>query len=110
MTGETVTIVEPGSRTDERGNIVADWSEDVVATTTVGDALWAPARASVAGGESHAGGRQGVVDEGALYLRPGVAIAATWRVVLRGLVYEVDGPPGVWDGGGVEVALRRVTG
>lgn len=109
MTGETITVVSPGSTTDARGNTVADWSDEATSSTTYGDALWAP-RHELGQGEDHTNGRQGVVAAGVLYLRPGAVVAATDRVIVRGLTFEVDGEPGVWDGGGVEVPLRRTTG
>lgn len=106
MIGETVTVITPASTTDERGNTVADWSDDTVTSTVVSGALWAPSTQT----EDRADGRQGVPITGTLYLPQATSIAATDRVVVRGDVFDVNSEPAVWGDAGVEVLLRRSRG
>jgi hypothetical protein len=67
-------------------------------------------------GETGERGRQGVIVGLSLYAPAGVVIRHTDRVEHNGVLYEVEGEPGVWENPftgsrpGTEVALRRATG
>jgi hypothetical protein len=108
MTGETVTILRPGTSTttDVYGNPVpgADTRTDVtgclVAPRLQGDATEA--------------GRQGVIIGTTVYFPTGTEVRATDRLEVRGEVHLIEGDPGWWNGalGGwdTECATRRVEG
>jgi hypothetical protein len=80
---------------------VAEWSEQALIAPRSGD-------------EDQADGRQAVVELLELFMTPGADIAAHDRVVVRGDLFEVDGPPSRWGRqsgeAGVVVRARRVTG
>jgi hypothetical protein len=109
MIGETVTLIRrTRTGTDADGNDV--WTDTPVVVPRC--AVWP--RTAV---ETLAGGRQDTSIVGlSLLAPPGTVIAVTDRITARGLTWEVDGEPGVWDSAltgsraGVEVALRRVSG
>lgn len=109
--GETVTVHRvTAAAQDEYGNDV-----DVMTDIEIsGVALW-PRTASEAANPDTAAATRVVVGLTAL-IPPGFAVTATDRITARGMLYEVDGEPGVWRSYitahdvGTEIALRRVEG
>lgn len=98
---------------DEYGNDVR------VATRTPVDALAVWPRSSIGGASSteDTQGRDTVIVGLTAVLPFGTTVHATDRLEYGGLVWEIQGEPGVWgpspftgDVAGVEVALRRVEG
>jgi hypothetical protein len=105
--GETVTLLRSTvTGQDGYGNDVRTETEVEVA----GCAVWPR------GSTEQTAGRATVIVGLTAVLPPGTAVAATDRMRVRGLVYAVDGEPGVWTSpltgteAGTEVALTRVTG
>lgn len=68
------------------------------------------------GSESTGGGKDQVSSQPQAYLPSGTAVTSTSVLVIRGLRYEVDGTPNVWQSPltgrkpGIAVPLKRVTG
>lgn len=109
MTGETVTILRPGTPTTDRyGNPVA--GADV--RIDVEGCAVAPRQA----GDATEQGRQGVIVGMTVYFPSGTDVRATDRLEVRGETHVVEGDPGRWVSPftsverGVEVATRRVEG
>ncbi len=108
--GETVTVKRPATTTDSHGDAVPDWTDT---TDTDADNV---AVAPSAGDEDASQRVAGVTADLTIYAPTGTDIAATDRVSVRGVDYEVVGPVEDWrspysaDRPGVTVALRRVTG
>lgn len=97
----TITRLRPPAR-DDHGDIPTDALDELA----LDGFLVAPAAAR------DLTGRDGNVQRLDLY-RSGassVDIAATDRVEVDGLVYEVDGIPEAWPGGGVVVHVWRAVG
>jgi hypothetical protein len=107
MRTETVTILRPGTPTQDRyGNDVP--GPDV--RTDVDGCLVAPRLA----GDVAQAGRQGVIVGTTVYFPKGTEVRSTDRLEVRGETHEIDGDPGWWNGApghrDVEVATRRVEG
>lgn len=106
--GEPVTFVEeiPGGR-DEMG---LPTPGTVVETVVEGCAIW-PRTSS-----EQDQARSQVIVGLTVFIPPGVDVPATDKARVRGVLYEVDGEPGLYrspltgHASGTEVALRRVTG
>lgn len=107
----TVTVhrYAPGPP-DRHGNPVPAWDAGV----PVPGCVLAPQT----GSEPVEAGRDAVITTATLYAPPGTAIGAQDHVTTSdGTLWDVDGPPQVWDRnpftrspGGVAAALRRVEG
>lgn len=111
--GDTVTIVRPGPPTrDEYGN---DVPGPAVETVVPGCGI-SPRDSTGAGSNEIVQGRDTVVAGLLLYAPSGTDIRATDRVRVAGVLYEVDGQPGVFRSpftgslGPVVAALSLVTG
>lgn len=93
MTGETVTVLTPGTVTDPySGEDSPSWNVPPSTSVDV-TALGIEPRPS---GEPVQDARNQVVSGFTLYLPPDVAISAQARVVIRGGTYDVLGDPAVW--------------
>jgi hypothetical protein len=108
VTGETVTILRPGSSTrDPHGNDVpgADVETDVEHC-----AVWPT------GSDEQVQGQDQVTDRMSVLFPYGTTVYATDRLWIRGLVYQVAGVSQSWSSpftgtrAGVEVQADRVTG
>lgn len=94
----TVTVVRPGGRDN--------FGEDHPATRhTIDGCLLAP-RGS---GEDRTFSNT-VITGAELFTPPGADLAATDRVIARGVTYEVEGDVGDWGPAGKQAALTRRTG
>lgn len=109
MTGETITVLRPGSTTDRYDNVVADWTAPT--RTDITGCAVAPRSTS----EENIG-RQAVIIGLTVYTPAGADIRPSDRVEVRGDVHEVDGEIGDWRNPftgtrpGLEVQLKRVAG
>ena len=107
---ETVTIRRPTTTTDRYGNTVSDWSDP---TDTTADALAIYPRSE--GDPEINAGRTAVIVGLTVLLPIDTDVAPTDRMVVRSVVYAIEGEPGEyrapwgWEPG-IEVALRRVDG
>ncbi len=91
-----------GTVTDDFGNTRLDW---VTAAVT-------PARAFLQPGSvrEDTQGRDVQVADHVLFLEPDARVTGRSRVRYGAKVYEVVGPPRVWQGSHVEADLRRIEG
>lgn len=109
MIGETVTKLTATTTTDAYNNVVHDWSN--------------PTEEDIPGAGFDPGtmnedlnGRTAVIVHPTLYLPPGQTVAATNRVRVRGLDYEVVGEVAEWvnpftgEHPGGTLSLKRVEG
>ena len=93
---ESVTFVEAGTRTDpySQETVKDDWGNPVTVLTV--DALVEPIAAS----EPLQDGRQAVIVGYRLYVPDvRVTVSPSWRAVVRGATWGVDGKPAEWDWG-----------
>lgn len=110
--GETVTRLRPLGL-DQFGDPLPG---TITELDIPGCAVW-PRDGNAAGGNENTDFRNTVISGLMILAPPGSDIEPTDRFRVRGLVYEVDGEPGVWGPSpltgteaGVQVALKRVEG
>ena len=97
---ETVVRVRP-PETDNTGDPVPGTGSEL----SIEGCLYAPG--PVLERNDHAAQ---VGEDGTVYAPEGVDVEATDRLIIRGVVYEVDGHPQWWRGAGVVIGVKRVTG
>lgn len=110
--GETVTLVRPPGR-DQYGDPLPGTGTE---TDYHSCAVW-PRDGNAAGGNENTDFRNTVIIGLMVLVPPGADVEPTDRMRVRGVLYEVDGEPGVWGPSpltgteaGVQVALKRVEG
>ncbi len=91
-----------GTVTDDFGNTQPDWA---TATATAARAFLQPGS-----GREDTQGRDVQVADHVLFLEPDARITGRSRVRYRSEMYEVVGPPRVWQGSHAEADLRRIEG
>ncbi len=91
-----------GNVTDDFGNTRPDWA---TATATRVRAFLQPGS-----GREDTQGRDVQVADHVLFLEPAARITGRSRVRYGSQVYEVVGPPRVWQGSHAEADLRRIEG
>jgi hypothetical protein len=107
--GESVTVRRPGTTTDAYLNTITTWSSPT--ETTVTGCAFAPTSAT-----EDNDGRTATITTVTLYMPATADVAASDRIVARGVTYEVDGKPKKWtsphtgETKGFEVQLREVAG
>jgi head-tail adaptor len=106
---QTVTILNPGTKTDEYNNTVPDWDNP---TTTIEKGLLEPTQSTEV-----TVGRDTVISDFLLFLKVTSAITALSRVQVAGVsgTFEAVGLPAVFDQGSagtrhVEARLVGVSG
>ncbi len=107
MRGEVVTVLRrtAGPR-DSHGNKTWTWTESGVS----GCIVWPT------GSTEQIQGQDQTSEQLTVLFPPGTDLTAYERARVRGLVYEINGIPSVWDSpftatrAGVEARLTRVTG
>lgn len=104
--GETVTRLRPGTSpgNDRYGSPLPGADS----TLLIPGCLYAPDAST----EPVAVGRTAVVTSGTVYMPVGVDLATTDRLMIRGVLYTVEGAPAVWQGmafGGVAVSVKQVS-
>ena len=103
--GEEVTILAPGTGTDDYGNDVEDWSAPTETTVTTIAPLEPRPQ-----GETFQNDRNAVVSGWTLYLPAGTVVSPQNRVRVRGKVYPVQGEPADWGEAGVVVQAFGTVG
>jgi hypothetical protein len=106
-------IIAPGAMVDRYGDTLNDWNNP----TTANAKGWIYQRTSE---EDHAGGRNAFIQNWRAFIEADATVSAGYRInwPLRGLLFEVDGPPrasyrpagGVPDLHHYEVDLQHVAG
>lgn len=104
--GETITVIRPPAK-DKFGDPVAGSAAE---TAVPGCAFWPRTTTELLNG-------QNTLIEGLdVFFPPGTDVRATDRLRITGLIYEVDGDPGVWRSeltgtdAGIQASATRVTG
>lgn len=106
--GETVVLVRPGAPTED------DYGNDVPGTATETNIAGAVVAPRTSGEDVQ--GRDQVVVGLNVWLPAGTHVQPTDRLMVRGVLYEVDGEPGAWRSpftgisSPVQVSLTRVAG
>jgi hypothetical protein len=101
-----VTVLRPGTATDEYNNSRPDWTAPTTAT-------W-PGRLEQRTAREVTADQATQVADWVLFLAPEAEIASSDRVQVDGTVFEVVGPPALatspWRASHLEVNLRHVQG
>lgn len=110
---EPITVTTRTRKLDADGKPMSDeyGTPIYVETPITRDGLFAPE-----GGIENTSGQDTVISQPTVYFTDQAAtdvaavVDSTSAITVRGNGYEVDGEPVLWSGGGLTIAIRRVTG
>ena len=89
---QEITRIRPGTRTDSRGQVIPDWSEDKVNKLVIKNCSVQPAATST----SFDGRVLGISEQLTAYLPEGTDVKAGDHIVFDGATYEINGEPKTW--------------
>lgn len=109
--GHTITVIQPTPKSP-----LGDYEPGTETEATV-EGCYVQSRGSVNArySQEQTGLRDTVITDLIVYAPPGAPILPTSRVRFKGIRYQVEGEPAVWDDGNgrphhIEVSLSRVEG
>lgn len=103
--GVDVTVVEPGTVTDDYGDTILDWSDDAVTETAT------RGKFTQSGTRRVFGGRDALVDDDELHLLADAPVTERCRFLIDGDTWESDGAPYLAPRGSHwRVKVKRVVG
>lgn len=91
---QEIVRIRPGTKTDSRGSVIPDWSEDKITKLTITGCSVQPATTSL----SLDGRVLGINEQWTAYIPEGSDVIAGDRIVFDGNTYEINGEPKKWTG------------